>query len=385
MSLKNVKLIKGLANGEVNKLTSPFGVQLLDEVYLGTDFKHKWKCECGREYTRTWKLIRGRESKFCLGIHCYQDILNQKGNDIHTIRLWQNSSREDVNYILDGKLELVDDIYNNDSYKHNWICMKCGKTFKRDWQNIKAKTAITCRACRYPKNTSITVEPTEENILKMKHSKIKGFENYTVYEDGSIYSHITNKFLVQTKVKMQKLEYLYVKLYDLNGKSVNKAVHRIVAENLIPNNNPENNNVVNHIDANTFNNHISNLEWCDTQHNVAWSIILGNKKLNKNSKVIGKYNEHGELITVFSSIRALSRMEGISRDVFRTALKNKRQIKGFRYKEIGKFCEITDEHILKTLNDNKEDLQFNDEGRYVAKDKYKRKYSNKRRIDDDRD
>ena len=41
----------------------------------------------------------------------------------------------------------------------------------------------------------------------------------------------------------------------------------------------ENNNVVNHIDANTFNNHISNLEWCDTQHNVAWSIILGNKKL----------------------------------------------------------------------------------------------------------
>jgi hypothetical protein len=51
-----------------------------------------------------------------------------------------------------------------------------------------------------------------------------------------------------------------------NGKINGHMVHRIVALAFIPN--PNNLPHINHIDGNSSNNHIENLEWCDPKHNV---------------------------------------------------------------------------------------------------------------------
>lgn len=63
--------------------------------------------------------------------------------------------------------------------------------------------------------------------------------------------------------------YLTIDLYS-NGKRSTKRVHRLVAEEFVPN--PDNKPEVNHIDGNKHNNNASNLEWVSKQENCrhAW-------------------------------------------------------------------------------------------------------------------
>ena len=91
--------------------------------------------------------------------------------------------------------------------------------------------------------------------------EIEGFENYLIYEDGSVYSKKNKKFL---------------KSYDTNGylrvtmpNDIKKNIHRLVAEHYIPN--PHNYKEVDHIDRDKTNNSISNLRWVNhsmNQHNT---------------------------------------------------------------------------------------------------------------------
>ncbi len=91
---------------------------------------------------------------------------------------------------------------------------------------------------------------------------IKDFENlYQISNLGRVKSKKTNKI---------RHLILYGNYYTVtlskNGKSTLKRVHRLVAENFISN--PNNYNIVNHIDKNKLNNNISNLEWCTQKENV---------------------------------------------------------------------------------------------------------------------
>jgi len=61
--------------------------------------------------------------------------------------------------------------------------------------------------------------------------------------------------------------YLLVQFY-MNGKHVNKNVHRLVAETFIPN--PNNLPEVNHKDGDRVNNNVSNLEWCSHSYNIQY-------------------------------------------------------------------------------------------------------------------
>lgn len=102
---------------------------------------------------------------------------------------------------------------------------------------------------------------------------IKGFNGkYQVSNTGKVRSLCyKNPRILSTGKTGKYRNYLEVKLYkDGRGTGKNYKVHRLVAEAFLPN--PDNKPQVNHIDGNTFNNDVSNLEWVTDSENQkhAW-------------------------------------------------------------------------------------------------------------------
>ena len=91
---------------------------------------------------------------------------------------------------------------------------------------------------------------------------ITGYPNYIIFDDGRVYSKITNKFLKPS----YSGGYLTVELFSERGKSRRILVHRLVAMAFIPN--PYNYPQVNHKDENKTNNNVDNLEWCTAKYNM---------------------------------------------------------------------------------------------------------------------
>lgn len=79
---------------------------------------------------------------------------------------------------------------------------------------------------------------------------VLNYPNYTVDEEGRIYSIKSNKFI---KPSTSKKGYMSVELFNENG-SKRMLVHRIVAMAYIPN--PNDYPQVNHIDENPSNNNV---------------------------------------------------------------------------------------------------------------------------------
>lgn len=86
--------------------------------------------------------------------------------------------------------------------------------------------------------------------------EIKGFENYSINEDGTVINTKTGK--VKKPYLNKNNGYLYVDLWKDN-KSYKKPLHRLIAETFIPN--PKKKLTVDHKDGNRQNNSISNLRW----------------------------------------------------------------------------------------------------------------------------
>lgn len=94
-----------------------------------------------------------------------------------------------------------------------------------------------------------------------------GYEGlYAVTEDGRVWSYKRNKFL--TPVSNGK-GYLQVCL-SKDGKVKRHYVHRLVAEAYIPN--PDNLPQINHKNEIKKDNSVGNLEWCDNQYNIDYSL-----------------------------------------------------------------------------------------------------------------
>lgn len=94
--------------------------------------------------------------------------------------------------------------------------------------------------------------------------EIRDFDNYLINEDGEVKNKKKDK-LLKPRRKNKGQGYYEVVLYK-NGKPHYKSIHRLVAENFIDN--PHNYPIVNHIDGNKINNHVSNLEWCTVSYNT---------------------------------------------------------------------------------------------------------------------
>lgn len=115
---------------------------------------------------------------------------------------------------------------------------------------------------------------------------IKGFEGrYEVSNNGNVRSLVNARGTVRkepvviTSAFHQHNRYISVTLWK-DGKGFSKLVHRLVAEEFLPN--PNNYPVVNHIDEDKQNNCVNNLEWCTQKDNCNWG--------SRNSRIIETRN-----------------------------------------------------------------------------------------------
>ena len=75
-----------------------------------------------------------------------------------------------------------------------------------------------------------------------------------------------NRFIKGRTLKQQYRKNGYLQVtFSVNGKTVNRSVHRIIADCFLPN--PDNLPQVNHINCNRTENNVDNLEWCTREYN----------------------------------------------------------------------------------------------------------------------
>ena len=115
----------------------------------------------------------------------------------------------------------------------------------------------------------------------------KKYFDYDVYEDGSIYSHKTHKFL---SMKPNKQGYCSVVLHI--PELVRIRVHRLVAM-LFISQPPEDKQIVNHKDGNKQNNHYTNLEWCNSYENNLHARQTGLNNISESNR--NRYKNNPEL------------------------------------------------------------------------------------------
>jgi hypothetical protein len=137
------------------------------------------------------------------------------------------------------------------------------------------------------------------------YKTINEFSNYLIGNNGEVYNKQTQYSKKPTSNYSGK-GYLYVDLYNGN-KRKRKYIHRLVAEAFIPN--PQNKPYINHIDGDTHNNLVENLEWCTPLENVehASKVIKAmtqyekaNNRRKRKVKMFNRFN--GQEVATFESI-----------------------------------------------------------------------------------
>lgn len=122
-----------------------------------------------------------------------------------------------------------------------------------------------------------------------------------------------------------------------NSKCKLLKVHRLVAQTLIPN--PDNLPQVNHKDEVKTNNHVDNLEWCDSKYNVNYGTAiqrrtetqLNSLKLSKPVLQIDKNSN--EIITEYPSANEAARKLNINQGSISNCCNgNCKTYKGFKWK-----------------------------------------------------
>ena len=135
--------------------------------------------------------------------------------------------------------------------------------------------------------------------------------------------------------------YLHVVL-SMNGKTVTKKVHRLVAETFISN--PDNLTEVNHKDCNRANNNVENLEWCTRSYNRQYREKYGVSQTEALGNPVFAINLETLEVSHFRSQSEASRELG----VFKQNVNN--VIKGI-IKQTGGYLFVSDDgHAVDVVN-----------------------------------
>lgn len=115
--------------------------------------------------------------------------------------------------------------------------------------------------------------------------RIHDFDGYYISSNGQVYSDLGQGCrdrskrvdLYEIKPRLAKNGYHRVYMRQTStGKRVDRYVHRLTAEYFVPN--PDNKNIVNHIDCDRGHNDSRNLHWVTSKENNEYSMSLDRLK-----------------------------------------------------------------------------------------------------------
>ena len=145
-----------------------------------------------------------------------------------------------------------------------------------------------------------------------KIAKIFPESEYYISTDGKIWNN--KRGFLEEMITFTNFGYRIIHLWK-NGVSKNYRVGRLVATIFIPN--PNNKPVVNHIDGNKQNDHVSNLEWCtgseNAKHAFDNNLAHNDSGINDSqSNPVAMYSNDGIFIEAYGSMREASRKTGFT-------------------------------------------------------------------------
>ena len=164
---------------------------------------------------------------------------------------------------------------------------------------------------------------------------IKGLTGYQISNLGRVKSlakNIVKGNIIQHRNERILTPHLNIDGYlciniNYNHKNRKYFIHRLIAENFIPN--PNNYPCINHKDENKLNNSISNLEWCTFKYNVNYGTAM-QRRIEKQSKSVIQYDLQGNKIAEYKSIKDAAIATGINKT--RIAYCCKQEVGGFIWK-----------------------------------------------------
>lgn len=193
------------------------------------------------------------------------------------------------------------------------------------------------------------------------------FKGYSISTDGKVFSHKYNRFM-KTSIRMGNgLSYERIGLSDSNKKRKTFSIHRLVC--LTFKYNPDHENLtVNHMDENTLNNRIDNLEWLSLSENVRYSqankTYVGDpdaltKEFNEGNYTVKEFADkyHTPLNTMWDILNKMGTVENTKkRRVFDSNLKIKMALmrhSGKSLKEVANFFNCSQSMVSMVYNEYK--------------------------------
>ena len=153
-----------------------------------------------------------------------------------------------------------------------------------------------------------------------KWKTIAEFPKYQISNLGRVKStkrgteYILNQY-------MDRYGYMYVRIFNIEHKCVNKKVHRLVAQAFLGNYSPI--LQVNHINEIKTDNSVSNLEMCTNKYNCNY----GSRKIAL-AKPVEQYSLTGKFIKSWESSREIERQLGFAHACINACCKGKIKSKG---------------------------------------------------------
>ena len=158
--------------------------------------------------------------------------------------------------------------------------------------------------------------------MEEEYRVIKEYENYEISNFGNVKNIKTGNILKPNFPK----GYPSVSLWK-NNKGCSKKIHRLVAQEFLPNIN--NKVLIDHIDRNPLNNNISNLRWASHAEN---KMNVGIKRNNTSTKTGVYFDKSRNKWRVIISINGFSKQIG-RYDTFDEAVRVRQEQEEIYYKE----------------------------------------------------